>query len=251
MNSNSNIQNDAFIALYQELALYPHRNIVYCLCSESATPLFLERAIQPLELAQAQATTQLRYCRVRQLLSAFVRLEELGYTHGDLAVQNIGIDVNDSLKLFDFGNATSSMDDNFKQELKKDNLGLATCIYFLLSGVDPMAKAKDLEEIRYLQMELSKGRYSIAPEAIILTEVILDGWTGVAALRTFRETRAIVEAIIGAGDNSNSPAPKYFGTMKAVCENRLKTANAESLWLTEEQYREKWRKLGYVVEEGI
>lgn len=90
--------------------------------------------MNPLQLAQAQATTQLRYRWIRQLLSAVVRLEELGYTHGDLAVQNIGIDNNDCLKLFNFGNATNKADETFNHALKKDHTGLATCLYFLFQA---------------------------------------------------------------------------------------------------------------------
>lgn len=238
------------VDIYQKLALHPHPNIVRCLYARSATCLFLERAINPLQLAQAQATKQLRYRWIRQLLSAVVKLEELGYTHGDLTVQNIGIDDNGCLKLFDFGNTTSKMDDSFQNTLKKDHSGLATCLYFLLSGVDPIAKAKDWSEVRCIQRELCEGRYSIVSEAIILREVIVDGWTGVAAFRTFGETREIVEGIIGVGDDKNPSAPKDFRTMEAVCVGWLNTATVESFWLTEEQYREKWKFLGYDTEEG-
>lgn len=236
--------------MYKKLAIRPHPNIVRCLYARSATCLFLERAINPLQLAQAQATKRLRYCWIRQLLSAVVRLEELGYTHGDLALQNIGIDGNDCLKLFDFGNATSKMDDTFQHMLEKDHSGLATCLYFLLTGVDPLAKAKDWSEVRYIQRDLSEGRFDIMPEAIILRKVILDGWTGAARFRTFGETREIVERIIGADDDdNNSPAPKDFGAMEAVCVEWLSTAIVESLWLTEEQYREKLKILGHDIEE--
>lgn len=239
------------VNVYQKLALHPHPNIVRCLYARSATCLFLERAINPLKLAQAQAPKQLRYRWIRQLLSAVVKLEELDYAHGDLTVQNIGIDDNDCLKLFDFGNATSKMDDNFQNTLKKDHFGLATCLYFLLSGVDPMANAKDWSEVRCIRRELCEGRYSIVPEAIILSEVIVDGWAGVAALRTFGETQEIVEEIIGVGDDKNSSAPKDFHTMEAVCVKWLNTATVEPFWLAEEQYREKWKLLGYDTEEGI
>ena len=239
------------IKFYQKLALHPHPNIVRCLYAQSATCLFLERAINPLQLAQAQATKQLRYRWIRQLLSAIVKLEEFGYTHGDLTVQNIGIDDNDCLKLFDFGNATSKMNDDFQNTLKKDHSGLATCLYFLLSGVDPMADAKDWSEVRCIQKELCEGRYNIKSEAIILKEVIVDGWTGVSAFRTFDETREIVEGIIGVDDDKNPSAPKDFRTMEAVCVEWLNTITVEPFWLNEKQYREKWKFLGYDTEEGI
>jgi len=239
--------------IYQILALRPHPNIVRCLHTRSAVCLFLERALNPLQLAQAQATTRLRYRWIRQLLSAVVRLEELNYTHGDLAVQNIGIDNNDCLKLFDFGNATRKADETFNHALEKDHTGLATCLYFLLSGVDPMANAKDWSEVRCIQRKLSEGRYKIVPEADVLRKVIFDGWTGGAARRTFRETRDMVEGIIGAGEDAalQSPAPKDYRAMEAVCVQWLNTATLESRWLPEQQYRAKWQSLGYNIEEGI
>ena len=239
--------------IYQILALRPHPNIVRCLNTRPAACLFLERAKNPLQLAQTQATTQLRYCWIRQLLSAVVRLEELGYTHGDLAIQNIGIDNNNCLKLFDFGNATNKSDETFNHALEKDHTGLATCLYFLLSGVDPVANARDWSEVCCIQRELSEGRYKIALQAEVLREVIFDGWTGGAARRTFRETRKVVEGIIGTGDNAalNSPALKDYRAMEAVCVEWLDKATLESHWLTEQQYRAKWQSLGYNIEEGI
>jgi len=125
------------------LACHPHPNIVRCICAQPTSCLFLERALHPLQLAQAQANKHLRYRWIRQLLSAVARLEEMGYTHGDLAVRNIGIDDNDCLEIFDFGNATNKGEESFNHTLEKDHTGLATYIYFLLPGVDPVAIAKD------------------------------------------------------------------------------------------------------------
>ena len=210
--------------------------------------------MKPLQLAQAQATKRVRYRWIRQLLSAVVSLGALGYTHGDLAVQNIGIDNDDCLKLFDFGNATNKADESFKHALEKDHSGLATCLYFLLSGVDPLANAKDWSEVRSIRRELSESRYKIVPEAQILREIISDGWTGGAARRTFRETWKVVEGIIGASDDDaelHSPAPKDYCAMEAVCVQWLDTATLDSRWLTEQQYRAKWQSLVYDIEEAI
>ena len=239
--------------IYQILALHPHPNIVRCLHTRPAECLFLERAVNPLQLAQAQATIKLRYSWIRQLLSAVVWLEELGYIHGDLAVHNIGIDDHDCLKLFDFGNATNNMDETFKYSLARDHTGLATCLYFLLSGVDPVATAKDWSEVRCIQKELSEGQYKILPEAEVLRDVIYDGWTGIAACRTFRETQGMVQRCIDAGDDATlqSLAPEDYHALEAVCVEWLDRATFEPCWLTEQQYRARWQSLGYDVEEGI
>ncbi len=61
-------------------------------------------------------------------MSAIAWLEGLGYTHGDLAVQNIGVDSNNCLKLFDFGASTSRTHHAFNHVTEKDHTGLATCI---------------------------------------------------------------------------------------------------------------------------
>lgn len=198
--------------------------------------LFLERAISPLQLAQAQVTEQLRYCWIRQLLSTIVQLEELGFTHSDLTVQNIGIDDNDYLKLFDFGSVTRNTHNTFYQALEKDRINLATCLYFLLSGVDLITNTKDLREVRCIQEEMREGRYSIAPEARVLRDIILDGWTGHAPPCTFGKTQKIVEDIIGVGNDDalHSSAPKDYHTMEAASVGWLKTATLKSHWLTEE-----------------
>ena len=239
--------------IYRFLTQHPHPNIVRCLYSHPATCLFLERAKYPLELAQAPANKQLRHRWVRQLMSAVTWLEGLGYTHGDLAVQNIGVDSNDCLKLFDFGASTSKTHHAFNHVAEKDRTGLATCIHFILSGVDPIASARDWEEVRHIKGELSGGRYPIAPEARDLGRIILDGWTGRSKARTFAEIRNEVEKIIGLGDD-DVPCPlarKDFSALEAACVAWLETATVEPDWVAEDDYRAKWRALGYGVEEGI
>ncbi len=239
--------------VYRLLACHPHPNIVRCIYARPTSCLFLERALNPLQVAQAQANKHLRYHWIRQLLSAVARLEELGYTHGDLAVRNIGIDENDCLKIFDFGNATNKGEETFNHTLMKDHTGLATCIYFLLSGVDPLAIAKDWNEVRCIEKELSEGRYSIVPEAEILKDVIVDGWTGEATCRTYGETKGVVEAIIGADDDvvSHHIRPKDYNALRTVCLAWLGSVTLEPHWLTEQKYRAKLKCLGYDVEEGI
>lgn len=238
--------------IYQLLALHQHPNIVRCIYARPGSCLFLERALNPLQLAQSQATKQSRYRWIRQLLNAVVQLEELGYTHGDLAVRNIGIDDDDCLKLFDFGSATYKADDTFNRTLENDHTGLSTCLHFILSGVDPMANAQDWEEVRCIQRELSEGRYSIMPEARVLREIIVDGWTGSTTQRTFNETWKAVERIIGPGDSAALySAPKDYCAMQAACVAWLNAASLESHWLTEEQYRAKLKGLGYDIKEGI
>ena len=231
--------------IYAKVALHPHPKIVRCFFAQPESCLFLERVIHPLQLAQAEATKELRLRWIRQLLGAIVKLEELGYIHGDLAIQNLAVDSNDCLKLFDFGSATSKSDDTFNHTLRNDHSGLATCLYFLLSGIDLLAGAKNWGDVRCIQSEISSGRYGIAPEATILKNVILDGWTGVSALQNFSMTREIVEGVIGAGDNSVLPTARDLCAMRTRCTEWLNAATVELSWIAEKEYREQWRHLDY------
>ncbi len=83
--------------------------------------------------------------------------------------------------------------------------------------------------------------------------MILDGWTGRSKARTFVEIRNEVEKIIGLGDD-DTLCPlvlKGFSALEATCVAWLETATVEPDWVAEDDYRAKWRALGYGVEEGI
>jgi len=124
--------------VYKVLAQHPHPNIVRCVTVESAPCLFIERVATPLREARAEADVRLCKRWTRQLLNAIVMLAELGYTQGDLAAQNYGIDKNDCLKIYDFGSVMSKPNDAFHWVIEHDQSGLSDCLYFLLSGVDPL-----------------------------------------------------------------------------------------------------------------
>ncbi len=117
----------------------------------------------------------------------------------------------------------------------------------------PLAIAKDWKEVRCIEKESSEGRYSIVPEAEILKNVIVDGWTGEAMRRTFGETKGVVETIIGADDDAVSHPinPKDCNVLRTVCLAWLSSATLEPHWWTEQKYRAKLKCLGYDVEEAI
>ena len=86
-----------------------------------------------------------------------MQLEELGFTHGDLTVQNINIDDNNCLKLFNLDSVMRKTHNTFHHTLKKNHINLMTYLYFLLTGVNLIVNAKDQHEVCCIQKEMREG----------------------------------------------------------------------------------------------
>jgi tRNA A-37 threonylcarbamoyl transferase component Bud32 len=87
------------------------------------------------------------YRWVRELANVISWLEELGFTHGNLAIRNLAVDYH-RLKLFDFGSATVNDLYDYAAELKGDHFGLATCLHYILTEVDPFTDVYSVQEVR-------------------------------------------------------------------------------------------------------
>lgn len=70
----------------------------------------------------------------------------------------MGIDTHNQLKLFDFGSITHCNDEGFSEQVLEDHFALATCIHFIASGVDPIAKANSHAEVKRIFSTLKDGR---------------------------------------------------------------------------------------------
>jgi serine/threonine protein kinase len=90
----------------------------------------------------------MRLLWIQQLLSALEWLEKLGYTHGDLQLQNMGIDNDLQLRLFDFGSVRYCEEADYSEQVLEDHFSLATCIHALASGVNVLAEAKSRIQVQ-------------------------------------------------------------------------------------------------------
>ncbi|CZT50920.1 uncharacterized protein RSE6_11994 [Rhynchosporium secalis] len=126
------------LAVYDATANRRHPNIARRLNVDSSDCLFLER-LQPLEQAWGNSDEKIRHRWIRELLEGIRWLEELGFTQGDMAVRNLAVDSSNHLKLFDFGSATTKDHYDFAADVKRDHSGLATCLHYILTGVEPFA----------------------------------------------------------------------------------------------------------------
>ncbi|KAH8732286.1 hypothetical protein GQ44DRAFT_697386 [Phaeosphaeriaceae sp. PMI808] len=214
----------SFVAMEKELAVYdavaqrPHANIAWRLEVGLSTCLFLER-LQPLERAWINANETMRYHWVRQLLDAVSWLEKLGYTHGDLAVRNLAVNSSNCLKLLDFGSASPTDHYDYAADTKRDHSGLATCLHFILTGIDLFAKVYSAQEVRQIESQLLGGCDTIEAGAEILADVIQAGWTGQTASTKFSRVKECVEAIIGVADTENASrtSEEHYRRLESRC----------------------------------
>jgi serine/threonine protein kinase len=102
-----------FVATEKEVAVYdavnarPHPSIAQRLNVNSSRCLFLER-LKPLDQVWSKSNENTRRRWILELVDGLSWLEQLGFTHGDIAIRNMGVDSSDHLKIFDFGSATPS-----------------------------------------------------------------------------------------------------------------------------------------------
>jgi len=228
-------------AFYTVLAKYPHPNLTQRLPSKLLSGIVLPR-FRSLEQVWSLYTSKTRFRWIKQLVSAVAWLEVLGYTHGDLKILNMGIDSHNQLHLFDFGSVTRCDDEGFSEQVLEDHFALATCIHFIASGVDPIAKANSYAEVKRIHSTLKGGQGIVDGAARDFQEVIQAGWTG--AVSSFS---SLMKGIADIGDNSGDQ-PDVPETQSDV--NYL-TIEEDPRWMNEGAYRAAWKARGYETPDDI
>lgn len=233
----------SFVCLERELAVYdtlkarPHHNIAQRFETDNIDCLFLER-LTPLDVAWPHSTETDRRRWALEFINAVSWLETCGWASGDLAVRNIGIDDTNRLKIFDFGSAINESHADYAYELARDHFDLATCLNFILSGLDPFATARSSNDIKRVRAELSLGLGKIGKGAEVLGGVIQRCWTGRDAAVSFGQiARQVFDAI---SPFASSIPPEYDQGRYKQLENRCRTwlanESRNTLWMDAEQY---------------
>lgn len=229
--------------LYDLFARNPHPHIARRIYAKPQTILFIKRLL-PLKDCLERASQAARHRWVTELCSAVAHLEALGYIHGDLAPRNIGID-GDSLNLFDFGTAMYTTDDGFDVMKSEEHSALATCIHFILSGVDPFGGVGSMKELRQLQKKIAEGRGEVHPDAQILENVIQDCWTGRNRAMTFATLYQKIRKVLGFKEVGRGLDVAHQGALEAErdCVDWLRQARTNPRWKSEVEYRSAWNNL--------
>lgn len=170
---------------------FKHPNILHCIL---AIPegIFFERLETTLEFRNRNREkepvsegTVMRW--IKQLASAEVYLENLGFIHGDLRPANILLTIEDHLKLCDFdstvkpGEQLQTATPGFSQvsdlrtfrpctaSSSSEQLAIGSCIYTIATGTEPLQDAVDQVQ-RFFQNDFP------STHGVILDEVIQNCW---------------------------------------------------------------------------
>ncbi|KAF1917370.1 hypothetical protein BDU57DRAFT_528013 [Ampelomyces quisqualis] len=193
---------------------------------------------------QSQLPIATRHKWIKQLVSAVAWLEQLGYTHRDLKVLNIGIDAHKQLQLFDFGSVRHRDDVGYTEQVVEDQFALATCIHFLASGIDLVAKAKSRVEARATLNMLKGGRAVVYEAAKEFEKVIQAGWAG-----DLPDFSSLSKGIGGFRDHTAVQLEEFSPDVQLNID--YSRIEEDYRWKEENSYRAAWKAKGYEVPDNI
>ena len=233
------------VAFYNLLDRNPHPNLAQRVPSKQISSIVLE-SFRSLQSIWKPTSRDMHLLWVMQLVYALEWLEGLGYTHGDLKIDNMGIDEKNQLRLFDFGSVRRYDEDGFDEQVLEDHFSLATCIHFLVCGTDPLARVESYAELRRRQADLKGGHGVVEEAARDFEQVVQAGWKEVPRpASSFSELRKTIARIIGDIDSIARLRPENVSSSLGPVDIVLVK---QDMWLDEVDYRAAWVAQGYKVE---
>lgn len=228
--------------IYEVLSKHPHPNVVTRFPCSKPDCIVLER-VKPLQEAWNNSTEHLRGIWILELLDVLSFVEDLGYLHGDITIFNIGIGHDNRLKIFDFGSAVHSEDEDFEHQILEDRSNLATCIYFLASGIDPFAEAKSVADINRIRQDLQQGKFPFPAAAKRFQGVIEACWSQ-KRFNSIKHLKITVADILEIQTASKSgPSVAANSSLDPLLERFIR----EEGWMNEEEYCIAWTKKGFKI----
>jgi hypothetical protein len=233
----------SFVCLEKELAVYaalnthPHTNIARRLETGHLDCLFLER-LKPLEMVRPHSTELDQRRWALELLHAVSWLERLGWADGDLAVRNLGVDRMNRLKLFDFGSAINKAHPDYANDITRDHFDLATCLNYILSGIDPFATAQSYNDVKAIRKQLTEGRGVVGQGAEVLADIIQSGWTGRRPSARFSQVLEQASYILGPHipiDLSENPE-SHYKRLESRCKDWIRKSSRNTHWKNVDEY---------------
>ncbi|KJZ71568.1 hypothetical protein HIM_09037 [Hirsutella minnesotensis 3608] len=231
LSLGSFVATEKELAVYEALRDHPHANFARRLAPDQSDCLFLER-LQPLQTAWPGSSPEHRHRWVLEFLAAVSWLEKLGFVNGDLAIRNLGVDRANRLKLFDFGSALTRSHSDYSNDVRRDHFNLATCLHFLVSGVDPFADVYSHSEAVKIRSMLESGQWKVAKGASVLADIIQDGWSGRTGTTPFEQLSNQVVDILGTvGHHCTSAlSESHYECLESRCREWLGRASRDPLW---------------------
>ncbi|KAF5696016.1 kinase domain-containing protein [Fusarium globosum] len=173
-----------------------------------------------------------------------LRTESDGFVNGDLAVRNLGVDKTGTLKVFDFGSSSFSASEN---DVIADHFDLATCLHFILSGIDPFAGVQSHSEAIRTRDALKAGQWAVSESAEVIGDIIQNGWTGRTGARPFTDILNEVTRRFDAVELSTDSVTESTDYYKLYlrCQDWLRGNPRNALWKNLDEYIVACRDVGH------
>jgi hypothetical protein len=176
------------------------------------------------------------------------------------------VDGSNNLKLFDFGSVHQRSEGNCF--IERDLSRLASCVYFLLSGNDPLTNTPNLKSLREVETSLENGTFAVDTVPRPVEDIVKSYWAkSLAAIgivdpsMIFSHVAEATSQGLDIKDDSGSSHEVAFDqlpessnaqveTRRLLDQKRVATvANRYDLirdlrWMAEEQYVKAWKTAG-------
>ncbi|CAH0019279.1 unnamed protein product [Clonostachys rhizophaga] len=201
----------------------------------------------PLEAAWPHSTESDRRRWALELLGAISWLEGHGWANGDLAVRNLGVDTTNRLKVFDFGSSINNSHPDYANDIVRDHFDLATCLNYILSGIDPFATARSYRDVKKIRTELMEGRGSVGQGAEVLAGIIQGGWTGRGSSTGFRQLLEQASDIFGPLTGNILPEHQegHYERLESRCRDWLRKSSRNEHWKDVDGYLLSCKSAGH------
>ncbi|KAI1291340.1 hypothetical protein F5Y03DRAFT_403314 [Xylaria venustula] len=245
-------------------------HLVHKIDVEEPTCAFFER-LQPVSSLWDDASLPRRRRWAVELTSAFAAIEELGRIPEDIHVRDLGIDRTGRLRLVGFGASPSPPSseeierfeadgfrfhpaDIFGKHMQTAHQRLASCLHYLLSGVDPDKEASgftNLQDLTRFREKVRSGGYAVQPDASPITDILQAAWM----LKTGTETFASIAEKVSSALNqleieSNEALPPHISDQHYLnlgnrCLEWLSTQEKNPEWMERSKYKSACEDAGF------
>jgi hypothetical protein len=181
----------------------------------------------------------------------------------------MGVDKSNDLKLFDFGFVHQRGEGISPHRfIERDLSRLVSCLYFLLSGHDPLANIPDHKSLREVENILMNGTFAVDTAARPVEDILKSCWAkNLAAIGNvdpsmiFSQIREVISQALDIKDDSYSSHEVAFDQLPERSNGQTKIQRLldqerfaihtdqydlipDSRWMAEKQYVRAWKTMG-------
>ncbi|KAI0969623.1 hypothetical protein F4678DRAFT_463409 [Xylaria arbuscula] len=142
----------------------------------------------------------------------------------------------------------------FGKNIQTAHQRLASCLHYLLSGVDPDKEAsgfRNLQDLTRFREKVRSGGYAVQPDASPITDVLQAAWTLKAGTESFASIAEKVSSALNQLEiEPNEALPphipdQYYLSLGDRCLEWLRTQEKNSEWMERSKYKSACERVGF------